>query len=44
MKLLFLELLRPLLNILASEAASDGFSATIRAVFMIVVSINRKYQ
>lgn len=32
---LFLELLRPLLRMLASDAARDGFSATIRAVFMI---------
>lgn len=36
MKLLFLELLRPLLRIFASEEAKDGFSATIKAVFIIV--------
>jgi len=40
--LLFLELLRPLLSILASEAAKDGFSATIKAVFMIADFINAK--
>lgn len=35
MKLLFLELLHPLLSIFASEEAKDGFSATIKTVFMI---------
>jgi hypothetical protein len=32
----FLVVDRPLLNILARDAAKDGFSATIKAVFILV--------